>query len=748
MIATSHCQATKLLNNYFIMNKIKHILLFIIILLYTSANLKAQDEVGYVYGVFIAIDDYEGNIWSPLDLPTKDAETISSILSTQYAFDDIIKVYNKTATRRTILDTLTMICNQLNENDQLLIYYSGHSMTIQEEGYWIPSNITSEGRTQMISNTEIKDVVAKSKSKHIAIISDALFVGESFMESTNYVKNNGDDVAYYNLLQSLNGRQVITSGNKNPITNGSGDNSIFARYLIKFLTENEKLLLPTSDLFNLIKYPIAANSPNTPIFGHLQDANHEGGQFVFPLYVEPEPEPEKPVVDCSYLTVEFEEGKTITFDGDKRILHVLSTAKTRNVSYQWFRGVETFNINSPNFKVPMPGEYTVVVNDDNVCTKAATIEVNINYPDAYITIVEGSSVEFMESGFLYSKTNVEGLEIEWLRNGFIVGNKDYLEVTKSGTYTVNLKQLDGKVLATATSNVTIKNKTYTVQVGDDIGRLARKFYNDEDKQVLILKANPQVVKNGGALRVGDKIEIPSIGKEDWTKSTMKVAGIKDLVPLSASGIYNNGIVTDITLQVFKEANLETSLKFVPLERLREDTYKGVFTAAQPIAKTEADEANFYYSEPLYKILNVFFVKKNDDFEYTDDKDLKGKKIAITKGVVIKELNLLADKRKIEIIPALTLEIAFQMLAKGEVDMVAAPQLVGLLTLKNMTVVSRDNFRMLNNNIGADELYLVVSKNHPNGEEIIEKFNNAFLRLQRDDKIEEIINKHLDNYLKP
>lgn len=731
------------------MTKIKHLLLFtLLIFLNTTIDLKAQDDVGYVYGVFIAIDDYQGASWSPLELPTKDADAIADVLNTKYAFDDVIKIYDETANRRTILDTLATICNQLNPNDQLLIYFSGHSMKIQDEGYWIPSNKISSGRTQMISNTEIKNLIAKSDSKHVLIISDALFVGESFIESENYIKNKGDDVAFYNLTQSLNGRQVITSGTKNPVTNGTGENSIFARYFIKFLTENDKVLFPTSDLYNLVKYPIAANSPNAPKFGHLQDANHEGGQFIFPLYIEPEPEPVKPQVDCSYLTVEFEEGKTVTFEDEKRILHVLSTAKTRNITYQWFRDVETFNINSPNFKVTMPGEYTVVVSDDDMCTKAATIEVNIKYDNAYVTIAEGNDVEFMESGVLYSKTNVEGLEIEWLRNGFIVGNKSFLEVTKGGNYTVNLKQLDGLIIASATSIVTIKNKTYTVQVGDNLGRLARKFYNNEDKKIVILNANPQIVENGGALRVGDEIDIPSIGNDDWTKSTIKVAGIKDLVPLSAPGIYNNGIVTDITLQVLKQAKLETSLKFVPLDRLRNETYKGVFTAAQPIAKTAIDEANFYYSEPLYKILNVFFVQKNDDFEYTQDKDLKGKTIAIIKGVTIKELDFLAKKKKIELIPALTLEIAFQMLENGEVDMVAAPQLVGLLTLRNMTALGQDNFRMLNNNIGTEELHLIVSKNHPNGEEIIEKFNKAFLSLKNDDKIEEIINKHLDNYLKP
>lgn len=730
-----------------IMNNIKHLLLLILLILFNSPlELKAQND-GYVYGVFIAIDNYQGNTWLPLELPTKDSDAISSILNTKYAFDDIIKVYNESATRRTILDTLSTICSQLEEKDQLLIYFSGHSMTIQDEGYWIPSNNTSAGRTQMISNTEISNIIAKSNSKHILIISDGIFDGESFEESDNYIKNTGDDVAFYNLFESLNGRQVIVSGNKNPITNGSGDNSIFARYLIKSLEENKKLLFPASDLYNFIKYPVAANAPNSPKIGHLKKTNHEGGQFIFPLYVKPEPKVEQPTVDCSYLTVEIEEGKSVTFKDEKRILHALSTAKSRNITYQWFRGVETFNINSPNFKVPMPGEYTVIVNDDNQCSKAATIEVNIEYSSAFVSILEGENAEFMEKGTLNAKSNIQGLEIEWLRNGFIVGNSMKLEVTKSGVYTINLKSLDGKIVATTSSTVTVKNKTYTVQVGDNVERLARKFYGDEDKKFLIINANPSIAANGG-LKVGAEISIPSIGEQDLSKSIIKIAAIKDLVPLSAPGIYNNGIITDITLQVFKQAKLETSLKFVPLDKLKENTYKGVYTVAQPIAKTAADEANFYYSEPLYKILNVFFVQKDDDFQYTKEKDLKGKTIAITKGVSIKELNLLADKKKIDLVPALTLEIAFQMLEKGEVDMVAAPQLVGLLTLKSMTTLTQDNFRILDNNIGSEYLHLAISKNHPNAEEIVEKFNKAFLRLKSDGKIEEIINAHLDNYLKP
>ena len=109
---------------------------------------------------------------------------------------------------------------------------------------------------------------------------------------------------------------------------------------------------------------------------------------------------------------------------------------------------------------------------------------------------------------------------------------------------------------------------------------------------------------------------------------------------------------------------------------------------------------------------------------------------------------MAGKGIVEVIPALTLEIAFQMLEKGEVDMVASPQLVGLLALQSMTNLGVEDFDILGKEIGTEELFMVVSKNHPNAENLIKDFNAAFLVMKKNGKIEKIINSHLDKYQKP
>jgi hypothetical protein len=734
------------------MKKASHVIFLLTLILISFSNANAQDK-GLIYGVFIAINDYSGAVWTPLKNPINDAKAIVMVLNEKYVFDQILTIYDEAATRKNIMDRLDEIAQQLEENDRLLIFYSGHGIEIGNEGYWVPYGAVGKDTSELISNSTVKNAAIKTKCSHFLLMVDACFGGTAFKSSNLYIRNEGAE-DYHDVVQGLISRQALTSGGLEPVEDRKGEHSIFAKYLLKFLAQNENQYLSTSELFELIKYPVAANSSTIPKFGHIKDAGHEGGQFVFVLknyvieqeevvetvYQEPIPN-----IDCSTLMLEIEEGKKITFkEGDKR-LHALSS--NPDVNYQWFEGVSPLTVNSPILEITKSGEYTIVITDKYKCSKAATVEVTVIYKDVYVNIMEGSLIEFVQQGTLTAKTNMPSAAVEWRYNNFIVGTDLKLEVKEEGIYTINLRGSNGQTIASASTKVIVKQRTYMVQVGDDVKRLARKFYNDESKKDLILQANPLILKNNGELKVGETIFIPQ-REEDNAATKVKIGAIIDLAPLSAPGIYQNGILTDISVQVFKEMNLETSVEFMPLNKLKAGVYNGLFTVAQPLVKTPIEALSFYFSEPLYKILNVFFVKADSEIEYTKDKDLKGKRIAVTKGVSIKELDALAAKRMVNLVPALTLEIAFQMLEKGEVDMVAAPQEVGLITLQNMTTVNMTNFKMLEKEVGMEELFLVISKNHPNGEELINSFNKTFLRLKNSGELDKLINTHLDKYQKP
>ncbi|NJN77366.1 MAG: caspase family protein [Saprospiraceae bacterium] len=295
------------------MNNISRLIFLIAFLLGGFSNVNAQNE-GLTYGVFIAIDDYSEAVWKPLKTSVNDANAVAQVLSQKYVFDEIITLYNKDATQKNILNKLDEVATKLTENDQLLIFYSGHGFELGNEGYWVAFDAIDTDPLKMVSNTQFKKMISTTKAKHVLLMADACFSGTAFKASNLYIRNDGEE-DYYKIISGLISRQAIISGSLEPTEDENGEHSIFTKYLLKYLENNENQYFSTSELYELMKYPLAANSTAIPKFGHIQNAGHEGGQFVFQLADIPVEEvvevyqEEVPIVDCSTLKVEIEEGK-------------------------------------------------------------------------------------------------------------------------------------------------------------------------------------------------------------------------------------------------------------------------------------------------------------------------------------------------------------------------------------------------------------------------------------------------------
>jgi TolB-like protein len=78
-------------------------------------------------------------------------------------------------------------------------------------------------------------------------------------------------------LYSLKSRKAITSGDLEEVDNIS----VFMKYLLKKLTENEKQFLPANELFVSIQGVISNNSEKLPLYGIIQKTGDENGEFIF-----------------------------------------------------------------------------------------------------------------------------------------------------------------------------------------------------------------------------------------------------------------------------------------------------------------------------------------------------------------------------------------------------------------------------------------------------------------------------------
>lgn len=722
------------------------VLIWLLISFFFLANKKIQATSntalnGKNYGLFIAVDNYEGEIWSKLSGSVNDAKAVEQLLKNQYDFLEIETLYNERATRKNIIDRIDKLTDKLTEVDNLIIFYSGHSTSINDKSYWVPQNAQSKDRFDLLATTDIESALARAKSKHILLLVDALFNNEAIKKSSFTLKNDGSD-NYYNMVDELVSRHFITSGGEEPTFRAGETNSIFTKYLLKILRSNKQKVIDGGELYNKLKFPLIANSSNAARFAHIQNTGHEGGQFLFRL---------KKGEPCK-LNASIKEGAKINFELGKGVITAASNQK--NVTYNWTYNAESLEESTAVLRVSKPGNYAVkVMTKDTDCMAEASIEVLMETPKINLTILEGAKAEFTYKGTLNADIgDYKGnLVFEWRKDNFIINKTQNIEVTESGTYTVIVKLLNGNTLNRATTEVVVNERIYTTQIGDNVRRIARKFYQDSEKENLIYEANAHIAK-GQILKVGTRLIVPAQEEEQPTAVIEYTVGADNTFnPLTHPNALNGGMITEIITEIIASMNQSIQLEYNASRVISAKTFYGQKTLGVPFIRREVDENSFYYSEPLHRILMVFFSNKNgaiqDLKETIKTRKKKNKyvkvKVATTSGFITDELQALVENQSILIRSMRSATECFSALADGKVDLVAMPQIVGLATLNQEKNLNWTDFRILEKELSVNTLHTIISKKHPQAQQILALFNKELERLTQLGVINKIIDKHID-----
>ena len=239
-------------------------------------------KVGKYYALIIGIDDYKGQ-WTPLANAVGDARAVEKLLRSKYQFNHMKTLYNEESTRENIINAFLWLVENVKENDNVFIYYSGHGEFKKKlnKGFWVPVDAQTSSISIYISNSDIQTFLGSIQSKHTLMVSDACFSGDIFRGKTSSVPFENAD-KYYQKVYSLKSCQAISSGGIEPVMDGGRDgHSVFAYYFLKALNENTDSYLDASRLFDRIKVPIVNNSDQSPKFSPIKNTGDEGGQFVF-----------------------------------------------------------------------------------------------------------------------------------------------------------------------------------------------------------------------------------------------------------------------------------------------------------------------------------------------------------------------------------------------------------------------------------------------------------------------------------
>jgi hypothetical protein len=229
------------------------------------------------YALIIGVSEYQytGPGLQNLEMPVKDAEELYSLLIGRYAFEPANVMLLKNPTHEDIVNQFEHLAEAVKEKDNLLIFYAGHGVydKAKDFGYWLPANAKTTSRSAWISNSLIKDYIGAIKAKHILLLTDACFGGSIFKTRSSA----SSTIMHFNEAYKNNSRKALTSGNLSEVP----DKSVFLKFLLKTLNENNDVFLPASALFSRIYEPVINNAVTTPRFGVVQGTGDEGGDFVF-----------------------------------------------------------------------------------------------------------------------------------------------------------------------------------------------------------------------------------------------------------------------------------------------------------------------------------------------------------------------------------------------------------------------------------------------------------------------------------
>ncbi len=226
------------------------------------------------FALLIGVNEYQDPDIEPLSEPLKDATALKDVLTRRYTFEAENVTVLENPTFEAMHVAFDQLVSKVSKEDLLLIFYAGHGEFDKRTGigYWLPADASRKNTAKWFRNSTLVEDIGAINSKHTFLIADACFAGGIF--KTRSITNNA--TADYFEGMKRPSRKALTSGSMTTVP----DQSVFMKYLLKNLEENEMLYYSSEELYDNIRLAMRNNANTRPAYGEIQNAGDEGGSFV------------------------------------------------------------------------------------------------------------------------------------------------------------------------------------------------------------------------------------------------------------------------------------------------------------------------------------------------------------------------------------------------------------------------------------------------------------------------------------
>jgi len=234
--------------------------------------------VGLNHALIIGISEYENKNWPNLENALKDGLEVGKQLESR-GFD---VTYKSNITLIELEGVLREFFynEQINDQSNLFLWYSGHGHTVNGEGFLVPADAPSPGDSGFIRNAlpvkRFEEYSQYTEAMNVYMVFDSCF------SSTIFIERSSKSPAPANVKKNRV-RQFLCSGNA---SQQRQDNTHFRNIFLKALrnegevNSNKDSYLSATEIGQFIKQNMAQG----PYYGRLEVSDQ--GEFSFKLPVE------------------------------------------------------------------------------------------------------------------------------------------------------------------------------------------------------------------------------------------------------------------------------------------------------------------------------------------------------------------------------------------------------------------------------------------------------------------------------
>lgn len=238
-------------------------------------------DAGRHYAMIIGISNYDH--WGKNTLAASNARELSKILSDSYGFDKKHIVSLIDATKKKIDSQFNHYLTELKSNDQLFIFFTGHSFQNNKgETFWIPKDGGEKNSKTWVKHSEFINKFLNSKelrAKNVCMVTDSFFISKPLHSSPNPLTIF--DLGYEEKLRDLanrKSREIIFPDVNDPFFKEK--TGLLSSWFLYALKNNPINMMDMENLFfesNLL--PLSAEAIKPAVRrGRLHSDNN--GQFI------------------------------------------------------------------------------------------------------------------------------------------------------------------------------------------------------------------------------------------------------------------------------------------------------------------------------------------------------------------------------------------------------------------------------------------------------------------------------------